>query len=107
PPRAHDLRAERRPDRLVAQTHAEDGDLAGKPAYAFHADPRLRRRARPRRDHDALGRQRSDTVEVHLVVPPNDGLRAQLPEELDEVPGERVVIVDDEDHRPAGLALLV
>ena len=66
--RAHDRAAERLADRLVAEAHAENRDLAGEALDQRHRDAGLVRRARPRRDHDALGRERVDLVERDLVV---------------------------------------
>ena len=43
--------------------------------------------------------QRFDLVGRELVVAAHHDLRAQLAHVLDEVVGERVVVVEDEDHR--------
>src|SRR2546422_9185284 len=56
-------------------------------------------RAGPGRDHDALGRHRHDPLDVRRVVAHDLEVGAELAQVLDEVVGERVVVVDDEDHR--------
>ena len=60
----------------------------------------------PGRDHDLLRRHRLDLAERHLVVAAHAHVGAQLAEILHEVVGERIVVVDDENHvyRPTALA---
>ena len=43
-----------------------------------------------------FGRERLDLVEGDLVVAEHRRVRAQFAEELDEVVGEAVVVIDDE-----------
>ncbi len=47
---------------------------------------------------DALGREGADPVDRDLVVAMDDELGTQFAEVLDEVVGEGVVVVDDEEH---------
>ena len=54
-------------------------------------------RARARRDDDAVGPRRDEIGDGRAVVAHDVDLRTQLPQVLDEVVGERVVVVDDED----------
>src|SRR5262249_19537393 len=58
------------------------------------------------RDHDALGRERGHAVGVHGVVAHDPQLGAQLAQVLHEVVGERIVVVDDEDHARAPAAAI-
>src|SRR5438034_5375977 len=44
------------------------------------------------------GRQPLCTVRVQLVVAPHGHLGSKLPEQVNEVVGERVVVVDQENH---------
>ena len=53
--------------------------------------------ARARGDHHAVGAAREQLVDRVHVVAHDVGLRAQLAQVLDEVVGEAVVVVDDED----------
>src|SRR5215210_3979245 len=98
---AHDARPEGRGERLVAEAHAEDGHARlGEAADRRERYPGLGRRARPGRDHDALGRARKQLVGGRLVVADNLRLALELTKVLNEVPRERVVVVEDEHaHR--------
>ena len=53
----------------------------------------------PGRDDDAVGRALEQLVDGRDVVAHDLDLGAQLAQVLDEVVGERVVVVDDEDAR--------
>src|SRR5215210_3297712 len=89
-------------ERLVAQADAERRDARlGKPAHHLDADARLVRRAGARRDHRAVPGALEQLLDGDGVVADHVQLRAQLAEVLDEVVGERVVVVDDEDARHA------
>ena len=60
--------------------------------------PGLARRARSRRQQNALGLQRLDLFHRQLVVAADLDLGAQLAQVLDKVVGERIVVVEDKDH---------
>ena len=94
--RAHDLAAERLAEGLVAEADAEERHR--RAADELEADPRLVGRARPRRDHDPLGPERERLVDAHRVVADDLHVGPELAEVLVEVEGERVVVVDEEDH---------
>ncbi len=96
---AHHFSAESRADGLMPQTHAEDGRAASHPADQFDADARILRRARAGRDDDALRAQRFHLGHAHLVVAAHIHLRPQFTEILDEVVGEGIVVIEDEDHQ--------
>ena len=53
---------------------------------------------RPRRDHDVARRQPGNLVQRHLVVAPHHRLRTQLAQVLHQVVGERVVVIENENH---------
>ena len=63
--------------------------------------PGLLRPSRPGRDDEVRRAQPLGLVGVDRVVPPDDHLGAELLEQVDEVVGERVVVVDEQDHRSA------
>ncbi len=73
----------------------------GTPARAKDSIARARSRparaARAGRDDQPLGSAREQLVDVGGVVADDLRLAAHLPEVLDEVVGEGVVVVDDED----------
>src|SRR5256885_3164432 len=96
--RADDLAAERRADGRVPQAGPEHGTLPRKMPDDFDGYSRLLRRARPRRDHDVRGREPLDLLRCRLVVAADFDLLSQLAKVLDEVVGERIVVVEDEDH---------
>ena len=56
--------------------------------------PRLVRRARPGRDHEAVGCEFGDLLNCDLVVAEHAHVLAQLAEVLHEVVGERIIVVD-------------
>src|SRR5262245_5038312 len=97
--RADHVAAEGGADRLVAEADAEDRDRAREALDQRHRDAGLARRARSRRDDDAVGRQRRDLRETDAVVAPPLDLRPELREILHEVVGEGVVVVDHEEPR--------
>src|ERR1043166_9476742 len=95
---AHDAASEDLPDGLVAEADAEQRDVAGERGDQLQRDASLVGRARPRRDDDAVGPYLLlDLPDRHLVVAPHLDLGAKLAEVLDEVVGERVVVVYQKD----------
>src|SRR6266478_8493303 len=96
---ARDRGAVRLADRLVPQADAEDRRRGAEPPDDVERHARLVGIAGSGRDHDALGLERDDRLAGQSVVAHDLERRAQLAEILDEVVGEGVVVVDDEDHR--------
>src|ERR1019366_7607887 len=82
--RAHDLSAERRADRLVAETDAEDRQLARERADRLDANAGFGRRARPGRKHEPIGLQPGDAFDADLVVAEDANILAQFAEILDQ-----------------------
>src|SRR5437867_6405696 len=101
--RAHDRAAEGGADRLMAEADAEDRQAAGGALDQRHRDAGLARRAGTRRDDDRVGTERLDLVESDGVVAPHVDLGAELAEVLDEVVGERIVVIHHQEPlRSAG-----
>ena len=99
---AHDLAPENLPDGLMAQTHAEDRRRRRGGAHEVEADAGLVGRAGTGRDHDGVGLLRQRFLDRARVVAPDSDIRAQFPEEMDEIEGETVVVIDQRDaHGPA------
>src|SRR5271165_5421950 len=96
---ANHIAAEGCADGLVAETDAKDRDSIGKSPDEVDADACLLRRAGSGRKQDALRRERLYLVHGELVVAANGHLRAHLSHVLDEVVGEGVVVVENEEHR--------
>jgi len=98
-PAAHHLPAEMLANRLMTEADAEQGLLQiGAGGDEIEADPGLVRRARAGGDQEGLGVARDRVACGERVVTDDLNLGAQLHEVVDEVPGEAVIIVEDEDH---------
>ena len=84
---------------LMAQTHAEHRNPGGRCCPDdVSRDTAVARRSWPRRDDDATGAKSHRFVGGHRIVAAYLDLGAESGEQLDQVVGERIVVVDDEDH---------
>ena len=104
--RADHARPEGLSDALVAEADAEQRQRTRKradPIDELQADAGLVRRAWSRREHEPLRLAGEDFLGGERVVPHHLHIRAQLAEPLDEVEGERVVVVDHEDAHATAL----
>src|SRR5262249_53624084 len=102
--RAHDFTAERLPERLMTEAHAEDRDRGGGLVDEIEADARFIRGAWAGREHDGVRIGLDHVRRRKLVVAVNHDLRAQLTQIVEQVEGEAVVIVDQDDHGTGSLA---
>ena len=93
--------AEDLPDRLMAETDAEDRHPPGKAADGIGGDPRLVGRAGAGGDDEMARGEGGYCVAIDLVVAVDLDRHAggYLADPLDEIPGEGVVVVDEENHR--------
>ena len=103
--RADDLAAERLADGLMSQADAEQRDLAGRGGDQVEADAGFGRRAGAGRQHDRLGLHGQRVRDRQLVVAPDLAieravLRADIAQEVVEVEGKAVVVVDEKNHGP-------
>src|SRR5262245_18044966 len=98
---ADDLAPEGGADRLMAEADTEDRDPSREALDERHRDAGVARGARAGRDDDPVGSERGHLVERDGVVAPDLELRAQLTQVLDQVVGERVVVVDHEELHSA------
>src|SRR5690242_2006690 len=96
--RANHLSCKGRSQRLMSQTHSENRQLACEVTKYVHADARFVGCAGAWGDHNALGMQGFDLANSHLVVTSHDYVRTKFSQVLHQVVGERVVIVQDENH---------
>ncbi|AKF85125.1 hypothetical protein MFUL124B02_09645 [Myxococcus fulvus 124B02] len=101
---ADHLRAEDLPQTLVTEAHAEQGDTSSEGADDLERDARVLGGPGAGGDDDALGLEGLDVAHGDGVVAHHLQLRALRAERLDEVEGERVEVIDEEDHRVAPLA---
>ena len=93
-----DLAPERLDDRLVAEADAEGGNLRPQALDELEADTRSFRPSRPRRDHEVARSTALGLRDVDLVVADDLDLGTELLEEMREVVGEAVVVVDHQQH---------
>jgi hypothetical protein len=95
---ADDAAAEGLADGLMSEANAQQWSLAGKVADQRDADPGFVRSARSRRDDNSLWLHCFDFVDRDLIVSADLDVFPQLSQILDQVVGERIVIIEDEDH---------
>src|SRR5712671_4231318 len=96
---AHHFPSVRFANRLVTKTNAEDWNRFAPPPDGGYTDPGFGRRARARGDHHARHTHSSDVINRYLVVALDDGIFAKLSQILDEIVGERIVVIEYEEHR--------
>jgi len=94
--RADDFAPERFTNRLMSQADSKDRNLPGDLPNEIDADPCFVRRAGARRDNDLLRVHSFNVFHCHLVVAAHFDLFAKFSNVLDEVVGERIVVVEDE-----------
>ena len=98
--RLADLAAERLHDRLMAEADAECPRRRPEPPDELDRHARVAGAPGPGGDDEPVGSERDGLVGRDRVVPDGDDLGAELLEQVHEVVGERVVVVDHQDlHR--------
>ena len=95
---ADHLSAVRFGDALMSETDAQDRNLGPESQDDFFADARFARRARSGRNADVLRRQVCNFIQRDLVVSLDEKFTSKLAEILHEIVGERVVVIDQEQH---------
>src|ERR1700690_612299 len=96
--RAHDFAAERLSDRLVAEEDAENRNAWRGLDDEFETGAGLVRRAGARREHDGFRLSGDHLGGRNLVVAMHDDVRPQPAQVMEQVEGEAVVVVDQNDH---------
>ena len=94
---ASDPAAERFDDRLVAEADAERGGVRAERSDELDGHTRVLGASRPRRDHEPVGRERLCLLDRDRVVAKDVDLGAEFLEQVHEVPGEGVVVVDHQE----------
>src|SRR5437667_291092 len=97
--RTYDLASERGPKGLVAEAHSQDRHFAGEVPKNIHADPGFLGRTRARGNNNVLRSNSFDLAHGDLIIPADHHLGTQFSQILNEVIGERVVVVEDENHK--------
>ena len=95
---AHDATAEVVAHGLVPEADAEEWDAAGESLDHGEGDAGLGGRARARRNEYTRWFQSEGLGRGDLVVAEHPLLHPEVAKVLDQVEGERVVVVDDEEH---------
>jgi len=103
---AHDLAAIDLADRLMAQADAQDRHGAIRLFDHLQADARLVGGAGAGRQDDAFGLHRQRLRRRNLVIADDFYLRPQLAQIMEEVVGETVIVIDQEQHATKPLILL-
>ncbi len=91
-------------DGLVPKANPKDRHNRPQPPDDFDADARVLGPAGPRRYHDARRGSGGDVRNRALVVADHVDLAFKAADELHQVVGEGIVIVDDKDHQMISLA---
>src|SRR6478672_12677623 len=89
--------AENFADTLVTEANAEQWNLRSEFTNDVATNSRVARPARSGRDADAFRTKLSNVSRARLVVAFHQNVRAQLTENLREVVGKRIVIIDQEE----------
>ena len=95
---ADDFAAEDLADALVAEADSEDGDFSAEFADGVATDAGFGGGAGAGGDDDFFGGELGDVGGGNLVVALHEQVGSEFAEILDEVVGEGIVVIDDEDH---------
>ena len=95
---AHDLATKRLADGLMAEANAEDRNARRRLGDEFEADAGFVRRARAGRQHDRFRLGGDDLFGGNFVVAMHDDVRSEPAQVMEQVEGETVVVVDQNDH---------
>ena len=91
-------------DRLVAEADAKNRGLqiglAERPTEDVQADARLVRSAWTGGEHNPIRPNPLDFRQIDFVVSLHEHFDSALPQILDQVIGEGIKVVDDENHAP-------
>jgi hypothetical protein len=82
----------------VAEADTEDGNFSAEMPNHIATDTRIGGRAGSGGDDDFFGSELLDVGNGNLVVALHKELGTKFPKVLNEVVGERIVVIDDEDH---------
>lgn len=84
--------------RLMTETDAENGQLASEVADGIERDPRLIGRTGTGRDHQKTGGELRYGIKRQFIIALDHNLLSQGAEILHQVPGKRVVVIDQQQH---------
>jgi polysaccharide deacetylase 2 family uncharacterized protein YibQ len=96
---ADDIAAESLPHRLKAEADSEQRDVVfGTGFNEGEADSGMVRIGRAGGNHDAIRLEREGVFDCDFIVAVDKRFRAQIAQILDQVVGEGIVIIDQQDH---------
>ncbi len=95
-----DLSAEVLGDRLMPQADTEDGEIVGSRSQALHRRARASRASGAGADHETRRASRADRSPIRAVRAHDFDLNFELLEELHEVEGEGIAVIEDQNHCP-------
>ena len=82
----------------MPEAHAQDRRRLAETSNHGHRDAGLLGPSRSGRNHNVVGLGRGHRVERHRIVAHHLDHGTEFAKVLDQVVGERVVVVDDDDH---------
>ena len=97
--RVHDFAAKRLANRLVAEAYAKNPYVPRELPDQRHRNAGFIGRARPGRNHDVERLERSDFFERDLIIAIHGDFLLEFTEVLHEVVGERIVVIDHQEHK--------
>ena len=97
-PGVGDRRAEGGADGLMPQTDPQQRNLLSEFPGRGHGDSRVLRPARTGGEDDPVRLQRPDFLQGHFIVPDHADVRIQLADELKQVIGKTVIIINQQRH---------
>ena len=98
-PRWPNERARLPRDDLHSQTNSQNGDPRAEYPHHFRANSRPLRPKGSRREHDSRGFERFDRGRSDAIGAEYGALAACRFQALDEIPGEGVVIIENQDFQ--------
>jgi hypothetical protein len=85
-------------DGLMPEADAEDGDVITQGLNSLERYTCILRAARSRGNHECPGVESNYLVQGDHIVAPDQDFLAKFLEILNQIEGERIVVVDDEYH---------
>jgi len=87
---------------LMTETDPEDRKFSGEGPDYLVTDTGFLGSAGPRRNADPLRVHFLNFPNTDLIISLHQGIRSEFPEILDEIVGEGIVVIDDQDHDRKG-----
>ena len=82
----------------MTQADAEDGDFLSQGGYDFCDNAGFFRSSGAGRENDLIGRQPGDFLYRHLIIADHPDIGFNFSDELVEIIGKTVIIIDEQNH---------